>query len=248
VVTSSRVSVRPSGARACPPQIERFDLHVHTCYSYDSLLPLKGLAEAVRRKGLDGLAVLDHDEIEGALRLRDLASFQVIVGEEIGSADGGIGALFIEERIPPHLSSEETIRRIRDQNGLVLIPHPLSRWVPGRIREAKLIEIVDQVDLIEGYNARAPWASDDERARQFAATHGIPVVAGSDGHFGYEIGRAWTELEAFTSPHEFLRSVADARLCFTSKTFVLLPLLTVLGIPALTLWRRMMGTLSSSTR
>ena len=221
--------------------MKRIDLHVHTCYSYDSLLSLTDLAEAVRRTGLDGLAVLDHDEIEGALRLRDWAPFQVIVGEEIGTADGGIGAMFIEERIPPHLSAEETIARIREQNGLVFVPHPLSRRVPGRIREQKLLEVVHQVDLLEGYNARTPSAADDERTRVFAAAHGIPVAAGSDGHFRREIGRAWTEMEDFATPQEFLQSLWRARLYYTGKTFFLLPALTVAGIPALSLWRRLMG-------
>ncbi len=75
----------------------RFDLHVHTHYSYDCLLSLKRLAAVVHRKGLNGIAVLDHDEIEGALRLRDRAPFQVIVGEEIGTLlytriDGGFNS------------------------------------------------------------------------------------------------------------------------------------------------------------
>lgn len=224
----------------------RLDLHVHTCYSYDCLLSLEALAAAVRRQNLDGVAVLDHDQIEGALRLRDWAPFKVIVGEEIGTADGGIGALFSEQRIPPHLSAEETISRIHEQNGLVFIPHPLSRRVPGRIAERKLLEIIDQVDLIEGYNARARTVADDLRAQEFAAQHGIPVAAGSDAHFAREVGRAWTEIGDFRTREEFQQQVRHARLHYTRKTPYAVPLLTVLVmIPALgtlralkTLWQR----------
>jgi predicted metal-dependent phosphoesterase TrpH len=215
------------------------DLHVHTCFSYDSWLSLEALVDAVNRRGLDGVAVLDHDEIEGALRLRERASFKVIVGEEIGTLQGGLGALFIEERIPPHLSAEETIARIREQNGLVFVPHPLSRRVPGRIEQRKLIEIISQVDVMEGYNARAPVAGDDRRAREFAAQHDIPVVAGSDAHFASEIGRAWTEMEEFGTVQEFVRTLSRARLHFANKTSLLLPMLTVASIPALTLVRRL---------
>ena len=215
-----------------------FDLHIHTCYSYDSLLSLERLADAVRRRGLDGVAVLDHDEIEGAVRLRESAPFRVIVGEEIGTAHGGIGALFIEQRIPPHLSAEETIARIREQGGLVFIPHPLARGVPGRIEERKLYEIINLIDLIEGYNARAPLADDDRRARDLAAQHSIPVAAGSDGHFACEIGRAWTELDDFETPEQFLHNLRRAQLHYTGKTPYLVPALTVAAmIPLLGAWR-----------
>jgi len=215
----------------------RFDLHVHTCYSYDSLLSLQRLAEVVSRRGLDGIAVLDHDEIEGALRLRQWAPFKVIVGEEIGTAHGGIGALFVEQRISPHLSAEETIARIREQDGLVFIPHPLARGVPGRIQERQLYELIDQIDLLEGYNARTPFAADDRRARQLAARHGLPVAAGSDGHFACEIGRAWTELDDFDTPQQFLANLREATLHYTTKTPYLIPALTVALITPLTIWR-----------
>jgi hypothetical protein len=216
----------------------RFDLHIHTCYSYDSQLSLAQLSRQVLRHGLDGIAVLDHDEIEGALRLRESAPFRVIIGEEIGSRHGGIAGLFLERRIPPHLSAEETIARIHEQNGLVFVPHPLARGVPGRIQEDKLRQIVSQVDLIEGYNGRTPFAADDRRAREFAALHNLPLAASSDAHFACEVGRAWTEMEDFGTAQDFLASLRQARLHYAHKTSPLVPALTVAMVPPLTFWRR----------
>ncbi len=219
----------------------RLDLHIHTRYSYDCLLSLEKLAATVRRRGLDGIAVLDHDGIEGALRLREWAPFQVIIGEEIGTRHGGIGALFLTECIPPHLSAEETIGRIREQGGLVFIPHPLARGVPGKIQTAKLHEIIGQVDLIEGYNARTPLSADDRRARELAAEHGIPVTAGSDAHFSCEVGRAWTEMDGFSTAREFLASLRQAQLHYRSKTPYFVPALTVALVAPRTAWRALRG-------
>jgi len=227
----------------------RIDLHIHTCYSYDSNLTLDQLSTAVRCKGLDGIAVLDHDEIEGALTLRENAPLEVIVGEEIGSAHGGIGALFIEQRIPPHLGAEETIARIRDQGGLVFIPHPFSRAVPGRIDHQKLYQIISQIDIIEGYNARAPRPMDDQRARDLALLHGLPIAAGSDAHFSWEVGRAYTEMDSFKGLAQFMDSLHNARLCLKGKTPFIFPLLTVaVMIPYLGAKRSLFGLLHSLSR
>jgi len=127
--------------------------------------------------------------------------------------------------------------RIHEQGGLDFVPHPLARGTPCKIQESKLYEIIDQVDLIEGYNARTPFASDDRRARELAAQHGIPVSAGSDAHFSFEIGRAWTELDDFQTPQEFLRSLQRATLHYTTKTPYFVPALTVAMVAPLTAWR-----------
>lgn len=219
----------------------RFDLHVHTSCSFDSTLSLAALDASVRRCGLDGIAVLDHDEIACAQSLQQRADFGVIVGEEISTLQGGIAGLFLTERIPPRHTVRETISRIRGQGGLVMIPHPLSRGTPGKIDSSVLYDILPLVDILEGYNARTPLASDDLRCRQLAQERGLQICAGSDAHFGFEVGRAFTEIDDFVGPSDFLDKLARARLCWTSKTPYVISALTVLAVPVISVWRRMIG-------
>lgn len=200
----------------------RLDLHVHSHYSYDSLQSLPMILRAVRARGLDGIALTDHDVLAGALRLAAVADFLVIPGEEIRTRAGEITGLFLREPIPPGLSPQETIARIRAQGGLVCVPHPLARGVPSRIRRAALEEILPQVDILEGFNARVPFNADDLAAQRLAAAHGLAVGAGSDAHYPFEIGRGWVEIEEFATPEEFLANLRRARLVAARKTSYLI--------------------------
>ncbi|HEV3312657.1 MAG TPA: histidinol-phosphatase, partial [Chloroflexota bacterium] len=85
------------------------------------------IVDAVPRSGLHALALTDHDELVGALELKKRAPFFVIPGEEIKTAHGEIIGLFLQEWIPPKLSPLETIERIREQAGIVYVPHPFDR-------------------------------------------------------------------------------------------------------------------------
>jgi hypothetical protein len=190
----------------------RCDLHVHTFYSHDSLLKPEPLVAACLRQGINCVAITDHNEIDGARLVRRLAPFLVIVGEEIKSTEGEITGLFLKQRIPPNLTPEETIRRIRAQGGLVSIPHPFDPAVPVRLRRAALLRVLPWVDILEGWNSRTLFRGADRRAREFAARHGIAVGAGSDAHNRFEIGRAYVEMQPFRTKTQFLRSLAQGTL------------------------------------
>ncbi|HZT97244.1 MAG TPA: PHP domain-containing protein [Chloroflexota bacterium] len=181
----------------------RVDLHSHSEYSKDSRSSLSEIVKAVPRSGLHGLALTDHDELEGALELRRRAPFLVIPGEEIKTASGEIIGLFLNERIPPGLSPVETIERIREQGGVVYVPHPFDRVRGSRITRDQLDEIVDRIDLLEVFNARNALPSFNRRAREYAQERGLRVGAGSDAHSCSEYGTAYVELPAFDNAKEF---------------------------------------------
>ncbi|MBI4332153.1 MAG: PHP domain-containing protein [Chloroflexi bacterium] len=188
------------------------DLHLHTAHSLDCTVPLEEVIESCLKKGINCLAVTDHGNITGALKMKRIAPFKVIVGEEILTKEGEVIGFFLQEGIPSGLPLEETIDRIKAQGGLVNVPHPLDRFRLSAIRPAALHRIASQIDIIEAFNSRTPLYRDSERASVFAHRHGLPVCAGSDAHTPQEIGNAYMEIPDFSTPEEFLQSLRLGKL------------------------------------
>ncbi len=187
------------------------DLHVHTHYSPDCITSPERLVETCQRKGVNCVAVTDHNTIHGALAVREIAPFQVIVGEEIRTADGEIIGLFLSEEVPRGLSAEETIERIRAQSGLVSLPHALDRFRHG-IGADGLRRLAPLVDIVEVMNARITTSGDNDRAASLAEEQGLVGIAVSDAHSPWEIGRAYVEAPAFQAREEFLEALRWGRL------------------------------------
>ena len=188
------------------------DLHVHTRYSPDSLTSLEAVIETAHRRGLDKVAITDHNRLEGALRLRELAPELVIVGEEIRTTKGELLCFFLEEEVPGGLSPEETIARVRDQGGIVGISHPMDQVRREAMGKGALARIRDQLDCVEVFNARCLLAMDNRRVAVWAAELGLPGTAGSDAHHAMEIGRAYVEMPPFTGREDFLEKLAQGRI------------------------------------
>ena len=179
------------------------DLHVHTCYSPDSTASLKDIIEYTQRAGIDCLAITDHNTIAGALRMKQLAPFHIIVGEEIMTSAGEIIGYFLKEEIPPGLSPEETISRIKSQGGLVCVPHPFDIFVRTPLQSQERDKLLPQIDIIEVFNSRSLFLSFSTKARNFAQKHNFLASAGSDAHTPGEIGKAYVEMPDFNGPEEF---------------------------------------------
>jgi predicted metal-dependent phosphoesterase TrpH len=181
------------------------DLHCHTSASFDSLADPRKVAHAAVARGLTHLLVTDHDRIDGALRARDDApdDLTVIIGEEIRTLDGDLIAAFLERRIPPGLPATATIAAIREQGGLVGIPHPFDRFRGSLSKSAVLDALAPSVDWIEVHNARLVGGG-NEHAAAFARTHDRPGVAVSDAHSVLEVAVAYTALAGDPSTAEGL--------------------------------------------
>ena len=190
------------------------DLHMHTDHSHDCATPVDTLLDAAKAAGLGAIAVTDHNEVSGAHEAREKAradgGIEVIVAEEVKTADQGeVIGLFIEEKIPRGMTLRETIDAIRDQGGLVYVPHPFDRMhsVPDY---EHLLDVVEDVDAIEVFNPRVAFSAFNEEAERFAAKYRIVAGAGSDSHVAAGLGSVKIRMRAFDGPEEFLESLRDA--------------------------------------
>jgi predicted metal-dependent phosphoesterase TrpH len=151
----------------------RTEFHCHTMYTKDSLLPPRALVAACRRKGIDRVIVTDHDNTRGGRAAHELDPEHVIVGEEIMTTRGEILAAFVAEEVPPRLSPQETIQRLRDQGAFISVSHPFDAWRSGGWDEPDLLEIAPLVDAIEVFNSRCVVPAYNEQAIAFAHQHDL---------------------------------------------------------------------------
>ncbi len=181
---------------AALPQRAFVDLHCHTRASFDSLAPIASVVRAAAARGLTHLAITDHDRIDGALEARDLApgGLTVIVGEECRTADGDLICIFLQEAVPPGRPAAYTIAAVREQGGLVGIPHPFDRLRGSLLRDKRMEALAAQVDWVEAWNARLLGGGGNDRAAAFAREHGLPGVASSDSHSVLEVAVAYTAM------------------------------------------------------
>ena len=184
----------------------RVDLHNHTFYSPDSITSPERFVEECQRRGIDYPAVTDHNTIQGALAVQEMAPFPVIVGEEVRSNAGEILGLFLTKEVPAQLSPQETVSRIKDQGGLAGVPHPFDRF-RSPLATSIMMELLPQLDFIEIFNARITLRSDNERAAIFAHEHGLLATAASDSHSPWEVGRAWVDMKEFNDAETFLAAL-----------------------------------------
>ena len=211
----------------------RADLHSHSHYSRDSVISPPAFVAACQRKGIDCIAVTDHNSIEGAFVIQKLAPFRVIIGEEVKTAEGEIIGLFLKELVPKGMSPEDTIRCIHDQGGIVTVPHPFDAFRRSVIRREALERVIDQVDAVEGYNCRNILGRHDSAAREVARRAGKPLTVGSDAHSPWELGGVHIEIDDFETPRELLAALDGGRVVFRRS----LPMVHWISTYAKVRWR-----------
>lgn len=180
------------------------DFHVHTQYSRDCILPIEVLKKMSIKKGITPI-ITDHDTITGNLKFGCK-----IIGEEIRTLQGEIIGLFLMESIPRGLDLHEAVDRVREQDGLVYIPHPFDGY---RTRTALMHEVGNiKADVIEVFNGRSFKDEFNKKALEYAEKNNLPKAVGSDTHTRFEFGRSYAIMDDFYSKKEFLKNLKKAQI------------------------------------
>jgi predicted metal-dependent phosphoesterase TrpH/glycosyltransferase involved in cell wall biosynthesis len=225
----TRRRMRHAAAGTMRPDWINADLHVHSSFSKDCVSPVEAILATAREIGLGALAIADHNEIEGAFLARELAKGDpfVIVAEEVKTAEGEVIGLFLKEAVPSSLSFDETLSLIKEQGGLVYVPHPFDalRTTPSY---RALVDNLHRIDVIEVYNAKVALSSFNLSAERFAAKYNIVAGAGSDAHVLQALGTAMIRMPRFHDPQSFIAALWEADIVARHKSLLYLQSLKLL--------------------
>jgi predicted metal-dependent phosphoesterase TrpH len=188
----------------------RLDLHTHSIISHDGGIKIDQYRTLLADPKIV-IAITDHNEISFAQKARQDLGEKIIVGEEIMTIEGEIIGLFLKNRIEPKLSPEETIRQIRQQNGLVYIPHPLEKTRRGLTLEV-LRRISSSIDIVEIFNARTLESWKIKKVAEFLVGRNIIVASSSDAHSVGGFGTAYSLVPGIPRREDIIELLKGAKL------------------------------------
>ena len=224
VLGRRRKLVRPPAEPLADRPFILADLHMHTDHSHDCAVPVADLLDYAEAQGLGAIAITDHNVFAGAqeavqlARRRDLV---VIPGEEIKTQKGEVIGLFLAEKIERGLPMADTIAAIREQGGVVYLPHPFDRL--HTIPDAPTLHRhLPEIDVFEVYNARLLFEGFNDEALRYARKYNLTMGAGSDAHVLQGVGTGLVRMRAFENAAEFLISLRSAEIVRRPKSLVYL--------------------------
>jgi predicted metal-dependent phosphoesterase TrpH len=201
------------------------DLHTHTDASHDCQVPPALLLDQAEAEGLGAVAITDHNVFTGAAKAVELArgrEVTVIPGEEVKTDNQGeVIGLFLREEIPRGMSFGDTVAAIKEQDGIVYLPHPFDRMhaIPDA---ATLHRHLGGIDVFEVYNARLLFEAYNDEALRFARKYNLTMGAGSDAHVLQGLGTGAVRMRRFSDPEEFLVSLRSAEVLRRPKSLLYL--------------------------
>jgi len=194
-----------------PRDLLRLDLHLHTRASWDCLSDPEAILARAQEMGIHRLAITDHNLLELALELHQRYPELIIPGEEVRTSEGiDLIGLYIKRQIPKGTPARDVCQLIREDGGVIYLPHPYARGKGASGRHADALAPL--VDVVEVFNARLHPGRLNAPAVALAEAHGKLQGAGSDAHTVGEVGGGWVEVPRHeNSPEGLLGALAQGR-------------------------------------
>ncbi len=189
----------------------RADFHTHSTASPDGGITAEQYRQLLAEDILDCIAITDHNTIDLALELHRELGNRIIVGEEIMTNQGEVIGLFLKQAVPAGLELKDAIKTIRNQGGLVYLPHPFETVRKG-VDQVTAETLADQIDIVETYNGRAVAQNKGPQATVWARLHHKPGAASSDAHGIKGVGSAFTAIEKMPTAKNLVKQLQTAKL------------------------------------
>lgn len=178
----------------------RIDFHVHSEYSHDSSAKISEILRSAKHRGLDAIAITDHDTLDGnreARRLRKPDDVQIIPAVELTLPAGRDGlhliALNVDEEIPCDKVTT-TVRKLKEHGAIIILPHPYRKNTGlfyhlenKNITQEEASFVLENTDYLEALNMKDDIRCIQETL-QFATEAKYPVIYGSDAHSPEYVG------------------------------------------------------------
>ncbi len=196
----------------------KIDFHVHTNASKDGLDDVGNIVCMALKRGLDGIAITDHNTMENvdrAIELGRKCGLLIIRGEEVKTKEGDVLVFGLRKSIPKDLTLERTIQLARKQKALVFAAHPYALIFHSLSSMGNALHH-HKLDGVEVFNSRTyirNWKS-----LNTALKYGWCMIAGSDAHSASEVGNAYTLVYAGEkSESAVLEALRNSRTSFEGK-------------------------------
>ena len=203
-------------------QILRTELHCHNIYSnyqnessripFDCGVTIEEQLDGALMKEIDVLFVTNHNTLDGYRQILEYKQnhnkyhcIKIYPAEEVTIDNKGhVIAYGIAEEIKPGLTLEETLDRVKAQNGLSCAAHPFA--VSNGIREKAVL-----CDLIESFNSNNIDIFSNIISDKFSEENMMNKVAGSDSHVASTIGRCINTVESENNMDSVLNSMRKGK-------------------------------------
>lgn len=194
---------------------KKANFHLHTYYSDGAFSP-RQILRIAKKRGFSAIAVTDHNEIRGTLKVFDLApEYEMIayLGAELFfQVSGKLTEMLVyfydkndlvaffnefrsEEFYPKYKTTDELIKIVRRHHGVALAPHPFGhKGVLGHAEEPDL----DGIEAVNSFITKA----DNRRVKEYIRKNEgkYRLFGGADLHiFPWSLSTAYTLMK---SDHE----------------------------------------------